>query len=403
MKSISRICHSEYGFILPVGMMFLAILAIICITGYFVITADLKIGDNYKNNSIALQNAEAGVNYIVRKIENGLLDASFDLPENVGDSVVLSSFGVPDGFSFVISDLTKTGGNAYSFTSTGTSGGDTKAQYSVQCKQGAAIVYAAFGDLLVDMKSASQVYSYDSGTNPNPTPIDSTGNGHIGSNGTVSVKMNTTVDGDVALGDDGGGNEAVYRSAGTPIITGIAGEDVDRVDPDPLGILGGEFANRMADVAINNDNAVIGIGTSPSISGTWTLPPGNYYFVSLTLRNGAVLDIQASGDEQVRIWLAGPMEAKNGSAINLTGKPTNFAIFSNSASSIVLKHGSHHKGLVYAPYATVEMKNSGNLYGAVWAKTADLKNSAIIYYDEALQDEYQSKAFLLTSLREKFD
>ena len=395
--------QNEKGFVLPVGLMFLGVLCIIAVTAVFLITTDLNIGGNYKNSAAAYQDAEAGINFAIQSIENGMADGTFSLPENTGDSVSLSNFRLPEGFSFEFSDLSMTGSNTYSFTSTGNSGNNARVQISTQCQRASAINYAAFGDLLVDMKASSLVYSYDSGTTPSPSPVDSTGNGDVGSNGTVSVEMNTTIDGDVALGDDGAGNEAVYLTTGTPIVTGTAGEDVDRVDPDPLGLVGGEYAEKMAYYAANNDNASVGIGTSLDLSGTLTLPPGDYYFTDITLKNGATLDIQATGDQKVNIWLTGPMEAKNGSAINISGRPTNFAIFSNSTSDIVLKHGSHHKGLVYAPYAAVEMKNSGNLYGALWAKTADLKNSAIIYYDETLKNEYQSKEFKLISWKEELD
>jgi len=398
----AQLSENEKGFALATGLLLLAVTVIVAAAAYLILVADLTIGTNYKAHVLALQNAEAGVNYTIGKIGSGLGDATFELPANVDDTVALDGFGVPEGFSFEVSDLTMTGSRTFSFSCVG-EGADARTQIDAICRRGSAINYAAFGDLLVDVKASSQVYSYDSGTTPNPTASDSTGNGDVGSNGTVDVNMGSTVDGDVALGDDGAGNEAVYTKTGTPLVTGTAGEDVDRVDPDPLGIAGGEYAAQMAHFAANNDNTSVGIGTSLTLSGSLTLPPGDYYFTDLTLNNGATLDIQASGDEQVNIWLTGPMEAKNGSAMNVSGQPTNFTILSSSTSAVVLKHGSHHKGLVYAPYATVEMKNSGDLYGAIWAKTADLKNSAVIYYDERLKDEYQSNEFKLVSWKEDLD
>lgn len=52
---------------------------------------------------------------------------------------------------------------------------------------------------------------------------------------------------------------------------------------------------------------------------------------------------------------------------------------------------------------SVEMKNDGNLYGAVWAETADMKNAATIYYDVSLRDEYQSNEIVVTGWKEELD
>ena len=401
-RTVKMLCkHIVYGnqkgFVLPVGLMFLGILAVLGVTAVVMTTTDLKIGDNYKTSVMAFYDAEAGVNFAIQSIENGLEDGTFSLPENVGDTVSLSTFTVPDDFSFVLGDITKTGDNAYSFSSTGNSGHNAQARIRTQCQKGLAINYAAFGDLLVDMKAFSLVYSYDSSVTASPTPGGSTGEADVGSNGTVSVKNDTTVDGDVALGDDGVGNEAVYTFTGTPIISGEEGADVDRVEPDPLGIVGGEYASKITYYSTNNDNAAAGVGTSLSLGNgdSITLSAGNYYFTDIELKNGASVNIDATGG-QVNIWLTGALEAKNGSSFNVNGLPTDFTIFSNATDNVIFKHGSHFSGLVYAPYATVEMKNSGNLYGAVWAQTVDMKNSAVVYYDTSLRDEYTSNQVVST-------
>lgn len=388
---------NQKGFVLPVGLMFLGVLAVLGVTAVVLTTTDLKIGDNYKTSVMAFYDAESGVSFAIQSIENGLKDGTFSLPEDLGEMVSLSVFAVPDDFSFTLGDVTKTGDNDYSFSSTGNGGYNAQARISTACALGSAINYAAFGDLLIDMKAFSLVYSYDSSKTTSPTPADSTGDADVGSNGTVSVKNDTTVDGDVALGDDGAGNDAVYIVTGTPIITGTDGEDVDRVEPDPLGIVGGDYADEVIYYSTNNDNGAAGVGTSLSLGNgdSLTLTAGNYYFTDIELKNGASVTIDATMG-QVNIWLTGALEAKNGSSFNVNGLPTDFAIFSDATDSVIFKHGSHFSGLVYAPYATVEMKNSGNLYGAVWAQTADMKNDAVIYYDTSLKDEYDSNEVIAT-------
>lgn len=395
--------QDDRGFVLPIGLMFLGILVILGITAIILSTTDLKTGENYKASVMAFQDAQAGANFAVQSMENGLKDGTFALPTHIGDTVSLAGFIVPGDFSFQLGAVTKTADNAYSFSSTG-SRNDASAAILTTAKKGSAINYAAFGNLLVDMKASSSVYSYDSSSTPSPTPGDSTGEGDVGSNGSVSVKMGTTIDGSVALGDDGATppNEAAYTSTGTPVITGTTGADVDRVDPDPLGIIGGTYADMMTAYSTNNNNSDVGVPQSLDLRGNLTLSAGNYYFTGILLRNGATLNIDASAG-QVNIWLVGGMVASNGSSLNLTGRPTDFSIFSNSTEKIILEHGSHHRGLVYAPYATVEMKNDGNLYGAVWAETADMKNAATVYYDVSLRDEYQSNKIVVTGWQEQLD
>lgn len=435
------------GFVLPIGLMFLAILAIIAIAVVIVTTTDLKIGQNYKINFQAFHNAEAGVHFAVQSIENGLIAGTFTLPED-GQSVSLGGFTIPDDFSFTLSALTRDGtANRYTFSSTA-----GEVVIEVKARKSLAIGLGVFGDHSVDMKASSAVYSYDSTITTNPTPEGSTKKGHVASNVRVSVKTGATIEGDVLLGDDGAGAEAVYTFTGTPLIFGKAGSDVERIGPDPLGLVGGGHAVLLAGFMETNDNddpvkwieaascededevdsevdseagsdddgesawlrwsplkffaSLLGISvqsvyadevaeavcTSLDLHGSLTLHAGNYCFTDITLRNGACLNIDASAG-QVNIWLTGKLEAKNGSSINCTGNPPDFSIFSTSTESLIFKHNADFKGLIYAPYAKVEVMNSGTLYGAVWANEIETKNSAIIYFDEALKTEYQTLGF----------
>jgi len=149
----------------------------------------------------------------------------------------------------------------------------------------------------------------------------------------------------------------------------------------------------------SNDNASAGVGTTINTNGSITLTAGDYYFTSVILKSGANLTIDASAGS-VNIFLEGGLDAKNGSTINVTGNPTDFAIFSNSTAKIDFKHSSAFKGLVYAPFADVDMKNSSSVYGAIWAASVDIKNSGTLYYDAALKDKYTSDDLTLTSWKD---
>nr|MBC8463731.1 hypothetical protein [Deltaproteobacteria bacterium] len=305
-----------------------------------------------------------------------------------------------------LSVLTLSATNRYTFTSTGDGqpnppASTAQAAIDVILKRGSAISYGAFGETLVDMKASGSVYSYDSRVNNSPGPGDSTGEGDVGSNTEVSLKNNTFINGDVALGD-AGGSEATLTQTGTPIVSGDSGADVDRVDPDPLGVVGGEYANNFTTYSASNDNGMatgdgtpiaantVSLGNSETMTLSGKAGGANYYFAGVTLNNGANLNIDTSAGP-VNIYMTGGLEAKNGSGLNGTGLPTDFAIYSNSSSSLIFKHGSTFKGLVYAPLATIEMKNSADVFGALWANTVDIKNSGELYYDVALKDALFSK------------
>jgi len=51
--------------------------------------------------------------------------------------------------------------------------------------------------------------------------------------------------------------------------------------------------------------------------------------------------------------------------INVTGSTLDFSIFPNSTEGIIFKHGSAFKGVVYAPYAPIQMKNSADTFGLI--------------------------------------
>ncbi|MBU2520762.1 MAG: pilus assembly PilX N-terminal domain-containing protein [Proteobacteria bacterium] len=75
--------NNEKGFVLPVGLMFLAILALLGTTAVIITTTDLKIGTNYKLSEQAFYVAEAGIQRGIDDMKNNS-GSSFD-DELLGD------------------------------------------------------------------------------------------------------------------------------------------------------------------------------------------------------------------------------------------------------------------------------------------------------------------------------
>ncbi len=391
MEKLCKSVNDRPGFILITCVMLLALLAILGATATTTTTVEIQVAANERFQKMALYQADAGVPYALARMEAALADGSFSLPTTNAAFNSLCN-PAPSGFGFTLEARSMQGSGLFIFQSTGRGPRNAKVviEASVIRPLLPAIICAAFGDVLVDIGSNGSVYSYDHAVVQEPAPADSTGEGDVISNQEVSLNNNTLVDGDVVLGDDGAGNEGVLTATGTPVITGEAGVDVDRLPADPLGVVGGQYAELFSTYATHNDNA--GLGPVLDLNGSLTLSGkaggANYYFTAITLRNGAVLNIDASAGP-VHIFLAGPLEAKSGSAINNTFEPTDFAIFSNAPDSLVFKHGSDFKGLIYAPNAQVEMKNSADIYGAIWAETVFVHNSGKLYYDTRLRNHFR--------------
>ena len=408
----SRLPGNEKGMVLAITLMLIAVLVLLGSTAVTTVTTDIKIASNYRENARAMYQAEAGVHAVIAKIDEG----GFTWP-STGNTVTVT-VTPPSGYAFD----NGAGGNAitvanidgahYRFQITGRGAGNASKTIMAHFKRGPAFEFGLFADGAVDLKASSGIYSYNSNTTPSPNPADypaaSTGNGDVGSNTLVRAYNGTYIGGDVGLGASSGGTDASYTATGTPIVTGGTAA-VGRVDPDPLGAIGGELAAKFTTYSVTNDNAsagtvgVSGTTISAGTGATVTLvgKPGgaNYYITDLTLKNGATLNVNTTNGP-VNIYLTGALEAKNGSTINVNGLPTRFSIFSNATDSVIFKHGSAFKGTVYAPYAPVEMKNSADTFGLIWGATIDIKNSGQFFFDEALKDTHQGKDGIITAWRD---
>ena len=384
---MSNLIHkNEKGMVLPLGLMFLAIIAILGTTAVIVTTTDLKIGSNYRASVQAFYDADAGVQYALAKIEEGLKanPQTFTLPTTIGSSESLTAYAAPTDFNFTFPSpgVTLTGSNAYTFTSIGSGPRNSQAVIEVTFQRDSALDYAVFGDEKVVIKDSANIYSYhpDTAENDPPEPSDSTGEADVGSNEEMEVKDTAFIDGEAFVGVD--------------------------VDPDPLGVVGGEFTTYSTD---NDNNLAV-----PAISGTeikledqsMTLHGkaggANYYLTSIELvelEGNSTLTIDTTNGP-VNIFLTVKMQIEDGAAINTGGAPSKFSIFSNSNEDIEIKGTGVFNGLIYAPYAYVKIKNDGNFYGAIWAGSVEIKDSGNVYFDTSLKDKIQSNDLSLAAWRE---
>jgi len=93
MLAIKMIYNNEKGMVLPLGLMFLAIIAILGTTAVIVTTTDLKIGTNYRTSEQAFYAAEAGIEEARARLKGSSTAYAGDsaFPPNPLWSVYLSS------------------------------------------------------------------------------------------------------------------------------------------------------------------------------------------------------------------------------------------------------------------------------------------------------------------------
>ncbi len=105
-KQVGTILSNEKGFVLPLGLMFMAIIAIMGTTAVIITTTDLKIGGNYRDSKQAFYIAEAGLARVEAELINDLNndhDLSNTSFEAISGTIAITpsstAFYTPSGFS----------------------------------------------------------------------------------------------------------------------------------------------------------------------------------------------------------------------------------------------------------------------------------------------------------------
>lgn len=121
---------------------------------------------------------------------------------------------------------------------------------------------------------------------------------------------------------------------------------------------------------------------------------------------GQSCEIVIKDGSTLALYLDGDMTADNNSGINNEGAPTSFKLFGTSTEdqSLTLKAKSESLGAIYAPNATVTIMADGDIYGAITAKSVELKSGGNFYYDKALREvgtEDDAVRFVINQWREE--
>ncbi len=104
---------------------------------------------------------------------------------------------------------------------------------------------------------------------------------------------------------------------------------------------------------------------------------------------GQGCEIVITPGSSLTIYLDGDLSANNNSGFNnQTQIPSNFRLYGTGSEeqSFVIRAKSDVFGAIYAPNADVTIMAGGDVYGAVVAKSFEMKSNGTFYYDEALSE-----------------
>jgi len=404
---------NDRGVVLFTALMFVLIMSILGTIACIITANDSTIAVNHEVSRRAFYSAEAGVYFALASIQKDLKANTMTLPETDGATVSLSSCMLPSDpditdilFEYLPTGapvLTRIAENEYQFTARGYSSRNADADIRVTFRKRSAFKFGAFGDKGITAPEFSNFYGYDSTVSLTPVGDDGTNQCDIGSNHIVTLSGNTEVHGHIGLG----GSEtitAVYNPIGNPepriYGSGNAVRTVGRVEPDPLGIVGGEYAEKLNDCRSFSDNGMIPadlvLGNGESVTLAGKSGGANYYFTNIELKTGATLNIDTLAGP-VNLFISGELDGKNGTITHASGDSRKFAIFSDRSDPVSLSNSSAFYGVVYVPFAGLDIFNGAAIYGAIIAGTVDMKNSGNYYFDIALKDKYLTKDVAMSS------
>jgi hypothetical protein len=358
---------------------------------------EMGINTNEVHTTKALYQADAGIKYTKRQIEN-LLDGNINqsLDDIVEDLIVQPppgyTFDAIDNFEMIIPE------HLVKFTITGRS---AKAQTTIEAtiRRLRATSIGIYGDKQVYMFPNTTVYAYNSRVNKNPRASAVPDGANIGSNGYIDFRSNAYLDGTILLGEDENGSPATCANCNSY-------ESVNleyNIDTDPLGMFNGALQEEFLDAKFNNNNDTTELIVAGALNldghTKGTLFSGLYYITSLEIKANATLTID-NDNGPVRIFAEDTIRIWPRAKINYTGEPLGFQIYSTTNEDIKILPQTDFSGMIYAPRADILVFPNGDYNGTIWGNNVYLKPGGRVNIDTSILDRILINKLVVNNWKE---
>ena len=204
-----------------------------------------------------------------------------------------------------------------------------------------------------------------------------TNQGHVRSNGDITVNGTAQVRGDATAGPG-----KLVRLNGGATVTGTRSSAAAATNCRPL-----DLAPVRTALELSNDNARIpltakgkkvlggsgGRAFTLNANDSLLLPGGTYLFSSLTINGNGIVTLGGP----VRILSTGAVTLNGGGRFNHGGDPLDFRLWS-AGTGVTLNGASVVAGFVYAPDASATINGGARLDGGVFAKTVTLNGNSFL-------------------------
>lgn len=282
--------------------------------------------------------------------------------------------------------------SGYSVDAVGVSGNSTR-RITARLRLKGPFEAAIFADEGIVMNNSALVDWYNYGVGEKSLQIGTNSTDA----GAIQLASGVTVNGDVVVGMDG--NPDVVIDAAWATITGDTYsmtepyELLSVVVPEELlmlpseGTITGDTPITTLTSSAKYDSINLGSKKIITIDG----PVSLYIIGDMILKNSAelqVVDAVTNPDAYLTLYLGGEVEVKNsGNINNLSADAGKLQLYGlDTCESIELKNSTDFYGTIYAPNADVEMSNAADLYGAIVVDSFWQANSSEFNYDASLRD-----------------
>jgi hypothetical protein len=394
---------------------------ILCVTaGSFLlmITNDYGLNHRSRKSAVAINLAEAGVDYAIWALPVDDDDTGAAIFSWAGEgtaqspkSIEYSSFQTSGGevMGDFYAEVVDPAGNNPLIESTGyvpgkNAPGNIRRTVKVKLKEKSFNPFSEvfFGDDSVKVHGGCVTDSYDSG-NGDYGGDNVASNGDIATNGTIdgAIELDgtVTINGDARTGPEGtvSGEVIVDGEPSHPNVTGEISHDIDRDLPDV------EVPSQLVNSSYYGGDGLLTLtGTSSQ-----SLDSGDYKMRRIKLTANAILTINGPA----RVYLTGYVGKSifqtgsaqiicngdvefyadsdldiGGNGITNSGQiPSNLKIWGTpSCTNVNIDGASAFYGAVYASNAEIDVTGSEDAFGSFVGKVVDCGGGAVYHYDEAL-------------------